>query len=151
MCVRLEKHNNEPFRRNEVTGVFPFPCGSNNEPFRRNEVTGVFPFPCGSVPSFLTRIRFSIHPHFLAIYAGRFASNFANSRSRSFGLSIFKKYSPGAACREFFFSFTHIYFPASGQAVVTGVVPSPPGSCIQFLSPIGLSNSTASRIFMDCC
>ena len=26
----------------------------------------------------------------------------------------------------FFLSFTHIYLPASGQAVVTGVVPSPP-------------------------
>ena len=29
--------------------------------------------------------------------------------------------------RTFFFSFfAHFYFPASGQAVVTGVVPSPP-------------------------
>ena len=26
----------------------------------------------------------------------------------------------------FFFFFSHFYFPASGQAVVTGVVPSPP-------------------------
>ena len=26
----------------------------------------------------------------------------------------------------FYFIFTHIYFPASGQAVVKGVVPSPP-------------------------
>ena len=33
-----------------------------------------------------------------------------------------------AACylAVLFFFFTHIYFPASGQAVVTGVVPSPP-------------------------
>ena len=30
-------------------------------------------------------------------------------------------------CRHvFFFFFAHFYFPASGQAVVTGVVPSPP-------------------------
>ena len=28
--------------------------------------------------------------------------------------------------RNFSFFFTHIYFPASGPAVVTGVVPSPP-------------------------
>ena len=27
---------------------------------------------------------------------------------------------------DFFFFFTHFYLPASGQAVVTGVVPSPP-------------------------
>ena len=27
---------------------------------------------------------------------------------------------------EFFFCFAHFYFPASGQAVVTGAVPSPP-------------------------
>ena len=38
------------------------------------------------------------------------------------------------------FSFTHIYFPASGQAVVTGVVPSPPAFLPQFLSRIGFSN-----------
>ena len=34
-----------------------------------------------------------------------------------------------SSCREnasSFFFFTYIYFPASGQAVVTGVVPSPP-------------------------
>ena len=28
-------------------------------------------------------------------------------------------------CSFFFFFFAHFYFPASGQAVVTGVVPSP--------------------------
>ena len=27
---------------------------------------------------------------------------------------------------DFFFFFAHVYFPASGQAAVTGVVPSPP-------------------------
>ena len=31
----------------------------------------------------------------------------------------------------FFFSFAHFYFPASGQAVVTGVIPSSP----RFLPP----------------
>ena len=48
--------------------------------------------------------------------------------------------------QHFFFSFTHIYFPASGQAVVTGVVPSPPPVlCLQFLSCLGFSNPTARR------
>ena len=41
---------------------------------------------------------------------------------------------------------THfIYFPASGQAVVTGVVPSSPRFCLQFLLRIGFSNLTARR------
>ena len=34
---------------------------------------------------------------------------------------------------------------SSGQAVVTGVVPSPPGTCLQFLSRIGFSIPTARR------
>ena len=46
----------------------------------------------------------------------------------------------------FFSFFTHIYFLASGQAVVTGVVPSSPYSCLQFLSRIGFSNPTARRL-----
>ena len=37
----------------------------------------------------------------------------------------------------YIFFLPHIYFPASGQAVVIGVVPfSPPGSCLQILSHI---------------
>ena len=52
----------------------------------------------------------------------------------------------------FFFFLTHIYFPASGQAVVTGVVPSlPPGFCLHFLSRIGFSNPIARRFFIECC
>ena len=51
----------------------------------------------------------------------------------------------------FFPFFTHIYFPASGQAVVTGVVPSPPGFCLQFLTRIGFSNLTVRRFFIECC
>ena len=47
----------------------------------------------------------------------------------------------------FFFFEHHFYFPAqlvgfypqrsSGQAVVTGVVPSPPGTCLQYFSGMG--------------
>ena len=52
----------------------------------------------------------------------------------------------------FFFIFSHFYFPAPGQAVVTGVVPSPP----RFLPSIFivlrvLSNPTARRFFIECC
>ena len=47
----------------------------------------------------------------------------------------------------FFFFFSHFYFSASGQAVVTGVVPSSPGSCLQLLSRIGFSISHCSSIF----
>ena len=47
----------------------------------------------------------------------------------------------------FFLLFSHIYFPASGQAVVTGVVPSPP----RFLSSIIIAHrvqqSHCSSIF----
>ena len=44
-----------------------------------------------------------------------------------------------------FFFPALFYFPASGQAVVTGVVPFPPGSCLQILSRLGFSNPTARR------
>ena len=50
----------------------------------------------------------------------------------------------------FFFFFAHAYFPASGQAAVTGVVPSPTSPCLQFLSRIGFSNPTARRFFIEC-
>ena len=48
---------------------------------------------------------------------------------------------------------THFYFPASsGQAVVTGVVPSSPRFfCLRFLSRIEISNPTARRFFVECC
>ena len=49
-----------------------------------------------------------------------------------------------------FFS-AHFYFPASsGQAVVTGVVPSPPLLLPSILSRIGFSNPTARRFFIEC-
>ena len=53
----------------------------------------------------------------------------------------------------FFLFCTHIYFPASGQAVLTGVVHFPS----RFLLPIfhrayvGFSNPTARRFFVECC
>ena len=45
-----------------------------------------------------------------------------------------------------FFFFSHFYFPASGQAVVTGVVPSPPRFLPSILSRIGFSYPTARRV-----
>ena len=50
----------------------------------------------------------------------------------------------------FSFFFAHFYFPASGQAVVTGVAPFPPGSCVQLLSRMGFSTPTARRFFIEC-
>ena len=50
-----------------------------------------------------------------------------------------------------FFLHTHTYFPASGQAVVIGVVPSSPRSSPSFLSRKGFSNPTARRFFIECC
>ena len=58
---------------------------------------------------------------------------------------------PSSSSLQLFFFFLHFYFPASGQAVVTGVVPFSPGSCHQFLSRIGFSNPTARRFFIECC
>ena len=45
----------------------------------------------------------------------------------------------------FFFFFAHFYFPASGQAVVTGVVPSSPRFLPKFnlYRAYGFSNPTA--------
>ena len=46
------------------------------------------------------------------------------------------------------FFFAHFYFPASGQqAVVTGVVPSPPGSCLHFFIAHRVQQSHCSSIF----
>ena len=41
-----------------------------------------------------------------------------------------------------FFFFSNFYFPASGQAVVTGVVPSPP----RFLPSIFIAHTKGSAI-----
>ena len=57
----------------------------------------------------------------------------------------------GANIRGVIFFFAHLYFPASGQAVVTGVVPSPPRFLPSVLSRIGFSNPTARRFFIECC
>ena len=49
---------------------------------------------------------------------------------------------------NFFVFFSPFYFPASGQAVVTGVVPSPPRSLLSIIiAHIGFSNPTAVRRF----
>ena len=50
-----------------------------------------------------------------------------------------------------FFSFTNIYFPASGQAVVTGVVPSSPRFLPSIFIAQKVQQSHCSSIFMECC
>ena len=60
------------------------------------------------------------------------------------------------SCYLFFYLFFHthsLYFPASsGQALVTGVVPSPPpGSCLQFLLHIRFSDPTVRPFLIECC
>ena len=54
---------------------------------------------------------------------------------------------------ESFFFFSHFYFPASGQAVVTGVVPFfPPVLAFDFYRAYtGFSNPTARRFLIECC
>ena len=49
----------------------------------------------------------------------------------------------------YFFHSSHFHFPASGQAVVTGVVPSSPAALAFnfFLSRIGFINPIARRFF----
>ena len=47
----------------------------------------------------------------------------------------------------FFFFFAHFYFPASGQAVVTGVVPSPPRFLPLIFIAHGVQQSHCSSIF----
>ena len=47
----------------------------------------------------------------------------------------------------FFFSFTHFYFPASGQAVVTGVVPFPPRFLPSIFIAHRVQQSYCSSIF----
>ena len=44
----------------------------------------------------------------------------------------------------FFFSCTHLYFPASGQAVVTGVVPSSP----RFLPSIFIAHKSSAILLL---
>ena len=47
----------------------------------------------------------------------------------------------------FLFFFAHIYFPASGQAVVTGVVPSPPRFMPSIFIARRVQQSRCSSIF----
>ena len=50
---------------------------------------------------------------------------------------------------SFIYSFTFsltFTFPACGQAMVSGVVPFPPGTCLKFLSRIASSIPTARRL-----
>ena len=64
-----------------------------------------------------------------------------------------KKYTPlsrGVYVYMYVYIFTHICFPASGQAVVTGVVPSSPWFLPSvFIACIGFSNPTARRFFIE--
>ena len=65
-------------------------------------------------------------------------------------------YTRGARSRRWcglYIFFTHIYFPAYGQDKPWSQVSSllPPGSCLQFLSPIGFRNPTARPFFIECC
>ena len=51
----------------------------------------------------------------------------------------------------YIYIFSHLYFPASGQAVVKGVVPSAPRFLPSiFIARIGFSNPTARRFFIKC-
>ena len=51
-----------------------------------------------------------------------------------------------------FFFFSHFYFPASGQAVVTGVLPSPPRHrCPPFSSPVLTFDFIAHRVQQSHC
>ena len=50
-----------------------------------------------------------------------------------------------------FFCFTHFYFPASGQAVVTGVVPYPPRFLPSICIAHRVQHPTARRLFIECC
>ena len=76
-----------------------------------------------------------------------------NDRSNAGGMLVTANHSSPEINQPFFFFFfsAHFYFPASGQAVVTGVIPSPPRFCLQLLSRIGFSNPTARRLFIECC
>ena len=49
--------------------------------------------------------------------------------------------------RALFFISAHFYFPASGQAVVTGVVPSPPVLALIFFVAHRVQQSHCSSIF----
>ena len=49
--------------------------------------------------------------------------------------------------RHFFFFFSHFYFPASGQDVVTGVVPSSPGFLPSIFIAHRVQQSHCSSIF----
>ena len=54
--------------------------------------------------------------------------------------------------KDFFFFFSHFYFPAlldKPWSQVSSLLPA--GPCLQFLSRIGFSNPTARRFFIECC
>eukprot|EP00904_Undaria_pinnatifida_P004167 jgi/Undpi1/13751/HiC_scaffold_9.g03404.m1 len=51
---------------------------------------------------------------------------------------------------SFFFFFAHFYFPASGQAVVTGVIPSPPRFLPSIFMAHRVQQSHCSSFFIEC-
>ena len=54
-------------------------------------------------------------------------------------------------CNLLLFFFSHIYFPASGQAVVTGVVPSSPRFLPSIFIAHRVQQSHCSSTFHECC
>ena len=99
-------------------------------------VTGVVPFPPRFLPSIFIAHRVQqsycssifhrvLLTHALALSASHFVHKKESQRITSIhsaGLELTKL----TFSFFFFFLFAHFHFPASGRAVVTGVVPSPP-------------------------
>ena len=55
-------------------------------------------------------------------------------------------------CFFFFFFLSHFYFPASGQVVVSGFVPSPPPErAFSFNRAYRVQHSHCSSTFIECC
>ena len=74
------------------------------------------------------------------------------SRGNSAANRLFTAVWVGVRCalfsyRRFFFFFSHFYFPASGQAVFTGVVPSPPRFLRSIFIAHRVQQSHCSSIF----
>ena len=97
--------------------------------------------------SFLSRAplsspRYSMGFHFVTT---RYLRAYASRQSTASTSSPLSQYDSIASFFSFFCS--HVYFPASGQAVVTGVVPSPPRFLPSIFIAHRVQQSQCSSIF----
>ena len=138
-----------PSGQTAVIGVFPSPLPVHAFIFvAQSSASPLFSFSCWSIfiEFLLTRA--------LALSARQFVRPRVCGYPRT--RRVYTIYPVNYESVHTLFSFllfflSHFYFPASGQAVVTGVVPSPPRFLPSIFIAHRVQQSRCSSIFIECC